>query len=86
MARATGDRHIPHKLRRHLGHDRLRRRVLPSTTQSLPQQVFNIARLIEPIIGLIIGGPGTLFWLIVGAFLPNGLAEILTGVLSVIGL
>jgi branched-chain amino acid transport system permease protein len=40
-----------------------------------PEQVFNIGRSIELILGPIIGGIGTLFGPIVGAFLLTGLAE-----------
>jgi branched-chain amino acid transport system permease protein len=40
-----------------------------------PEQVFNIGRSIELILGPIIGGVGTLFGPIVGAFLITGLAE-----------
>jgi branched-chain amino acid transport system permease protein len=42
-----------------------------------PEQVFNIGRSIELILGPIIGGLGTLFGPIVGAFLITGLAEAL---------
>jgi branched-chain amino acid transport system permease protein len=42
-----------------------------------PEQVFNIGRSIELILGPIIGGIGTLFGPIVGAFLITGLAEAL---------
>jgi branched-chain amino acid transport system permease protein len=42
-----------------------------------PEQVFNIGRSIELILGPIIGGIGTLFGPIVGAFLLTGLAEAL---------
>ena len=51
-----------------------------------PEQVFNISRSIELIIGPIIGGLGTLFGPIVGAFLLTGLSEILTGTLSILDL
>ena len=40
-----------------------------------PEQVFHISRSIELILGPIIGGIGTLFGPIVGAFLLTGLAE-----------
>ena len=40
-----------------------------------PEQVFNISRSIEIILGPIIGGIGTLFGPILGAFLLTGLAE-----------
>ncbi len=42
-----------------------------------PEQVFNIGRSIELILGPIIGGVGTLLGPIVGAFLLTGLAEAL---------
>ncbi len=42
-----------------------------------PEQVFNIGRSIEMILGPIIGGIGTLFGPIIGAFLLTGLAETL---------
>ena len=41
-----------------------------------PEQVFHIARSIELILGPIIGGIGTLFGPIIGAFLLTGLAEL----------
>jgi branched-chain amino acid transport system permease protein len=40
-----------------------------------PEQIFHVARSIELILGPIIGGIGTLFGPIVGAFLLTGLAE-----------
>ncbi len=40
-----------------------------------PEQVFHISRSIEIILGPIIGGIGTLFGPILGAFLLTGLAE-----------
>lgn len=40
-----------------------------------PEQVFNIGRSIELILAPIIGGVGTLFGPIIGAFLLTGLAE-----------
>jgi branched-chain amino acid transport system permease protein len=42
-----------------------------------PEQVFNIGRSIELILGPIIGGVGTLVGPIIGAFLLTGLAEAL---------
>jgi branched-chain amino acid transport system permease protein len=42
-----------------------------------PEQVFNISRSIEIILGPIIGGVGTLFGPILGAFVLTGLAEAL---------
>jgi branched-chain amino acid transport system permease protein len=50
-----------------------------------PEQVFNIARSIELILGPIIGGVGTLFGPIVGAFLLTGLAEGLREVMLRLG-
>ena len=41
-----------------------------------PEQVFHISRSIELILGPIIGGIGTLFGPIVGAFLLTGLSEV----------
>ncbi len=41
-----------------------------------PEQVFNISQSIEIILGPIIGGVGTLFGPILGAFVLTGLAEI----------
>jgi branched-chain amino acid transport system permease protein len=49
-----------------------------------PEQVFNISRSIEMILGPIIGGIGTLFGPILGAFVLTGLAEALNT--SLIGL
>ena len=45
-----------------------------------PEQVFNISRSIEIILGPIIGGIGTLFGPILGAFILTGLAEALNAV------
>jgi branched-chain amino acid transport system permease protein len=42
-----------------------------------PEQVFNISRSIEIILGPVIGGVGTLFGPILGAFVITGLAEAL---------
>jgi branched-chain amino acid transport system permease protein len=50
-----------------------------------PEQVFNIAQSIEIILGPIVGGVGTLFGPILGAFVLTGLAETLTGALAAIG-
>jgi branched-chain amino acid transport system permease protein len=47
-----------------------------------PDQVFNIGRSIEMILGPVIGGVGTLFGPILGAFLLTGLAESLNSALS----
>jgi branched-chain amino acid transport system permease protein len=50
-----------------------------------PEQVFHISRSIELILGPIIGGIGTLFGPILGAFLLTGLAEILHEILVAFG-
>jgi branched-chain amino acid transport system permease protein len=52
----------------------------------VPEQVFNISRSIELIIGPIVGGLGTLIGPIVGAFLLTGLSEALTRLLAALGL
>src|SRR6202042_2271780 len=51
-----------------------------------PEQVFNISRSIEMILGPIIGGIGTLFGPIVGAFVLTGLAESVTSALAAFGI
>ena len=51
-----------------------------------PEQVFNISRSIEIILGPIVGGIGTLFGPILGAFILTGLAETLTTTLAGIGI
>jgi branched-chain amino acid transport system permease protein len=51
-----------------------------------PEQVFNIGRSIELILGPIIGGIGTLFGPIIGAFLLTGLSELMQELLGVLGL
>jgi branched-chain amino acid transport system permease protein len=51
-----------------------------------PEQVFNIAQSIEIILGPIVGGVGTLFGPILGAFVLTGLAETLTSALAAIGI
>lgn len=51
-----------------------------------PEQVFHISRSIELILGPIIGGIGTLFGPIVGAFLLTGLAEGLREVMLQLGI
>ena len=51
-----------------------------------PEQVFNIARSIEIILAPIIGGIGTLFGPILGAYLLTGLSEAMHEVLSAFGL
>jgi branched-chain amino acid transport system permease protein len=50
-----------------------------------PEQVFNIARSIELILGPIIGGMGTLFGPLIGAFLLTGLSEGMHGVMDAFG-
>jgi branched-chain amino acid transport system permease protein len=50
-----------------------------------PEQVFNIGRSIELILGPIIGGIGTLFGPIIGAFLLTGLSELMQELLGVLG-
>jgi len=50
-----------------------------------PEQVFHISRSIEIILGPIVGGVGTLFGPILGAFLLTGMAEALTESLHAIG-
>ncbi len=50
-----------------------------------PEQVFNIGQSIEIILAPIVGGVGTLFGPILGAFVLTGLAETLTHILAVIG-
>ncbi len=51
-----------------------------------PEQVFSISRSIEIILGPIIGGIGTLFGPILGAFVLTGLAETLNAVMGAFGL
>jgi len=50
-----------------------------------PEQVFHISRSIELILAPIIGGVGTLFGPIVGAFLLTGLSEAVTETLHALG-
>jgi len=50
-----------------------------------PEQVFSIFRSIEIILGPIIGGVGTLFGPILGAFVLTGLAETLNSTLNALG-
>ena len=50
-----------------------------------PEQVFHILRSIEIILGPIVGGVGTLFGPILGAFILTGLAETLTAALAMLG-
>jgi branched-chain amino acid transport system permease protein len=51
-----------------------------------PEQVFHISRSIEMILGPIVGGVGTLFGPILGAFVLTGLAEMLNAVLAALGI
>jgi branched-chain amino acid transport system permease protein len=51
-----------------------------------PEQVFNIGRSVEIILGPFIGGVGTLFGPLVGAFLLTGLGETLTEILNRTGI
>jgi branched-chain amino acid transport system permease protein len=50
-----------------------------------PENVFNISRSIEMILGPVIGGVGTLFGPILGAFVLNGLAESVNSVMAAFG-
>lgn len=50
-----------------------------------PEQVFHISRSIEIILAPIVGGIGTLFGPLLGAFILTGLAETLTGALAAVG-
>ena len=50
-----------------------------------PEQVFSIGRSIEMILGPVIGGVGTLFGPILGAFVLTGLAETLNAVMGYYG-
>jgi branched-chain amino acid transport system permease protein len=51
-----------------------------------PEQVFGISRSIEVILGPIIGGVGTLFGPILGAFVLSSLAETLGSTMTAFGL
>jgi branched-chain amino acid transport system permease protein len=51
-----------------------------------PEQIFHISRSIELILGPIIGGVGTLFGPIIGAFLLTGLAEAMFEIMHALGL
>jgi branched-chain amino acid transport system permease protein len=51
-----------------------------------PEQVFHISRSIEIILAPIVGGVGTLFGPILGAFILTGLAETLTTALAWAGI
>jgi branched-chain amino acid transport system permease protein len=50
-----------------------------------PEQVFNITQSIEMILGPIIGGIGTLFGPVLGAFVLTGMAESVTSIMSALG-
>ena len=50
-----------------------------------PEQVFHISRSIELILGPIIGGIGTLFGPIIGAFLLTGLSELMQNLMNAVG-
>ena len=50
-----------------------------------PEQVFSISRSIEIILGPIIGGIGTLFGPILGAFVLTGIAEALRSAMTAFG-
>jgi len=51
-----------------------------------PENVFNVSRSIEIILGPLIGGLGTLFGPIIGAFLVTGLAETITSAMTAFGI
>jgi branched-chain amino acid transport system permease protein len=51
-----------------------------------PEQVFGISRSIEIILGPVIGGIGTLFGPILGAFVVRALAEALNSLLTAFGI
>jgi branched-chain amino acid transport system permease protein len=51
-----------------------------------PEQVFHISRSIELILGPIIGGIGTLFGPILGAFVLTSLAESLSEIMRALGI
>ena len=50
-----------------------------------PEQVFNITQSIEMILGPIIGGVGTLFGPVLGAFVLTGMAELVTSIMAALG-
>ena len=50
-----------------------------------PEQVFHISRSIEIILGPIVGGVGTLFGPIIGAFVLTGMSETLIAALHAVG-
>jgi branched-chain amino acid transport system permease protein len=51
-----------------------------------PEQVFNISESIQMLLGPVIGGLGTLFGPILGAFVLTGLAESLNSALTAFGI
>jgi branched-chain amino acid transport system permease protein len=51
-----------------------------------PEQVFHISRSIEIILAPIIGGIGTLFGPVLGAFVLTGLSELMTELLHALGI
>ena len=51
-----------------------------------PEQVFHISRSIELILAPIIGGIGTLFGPILGAFVLTGLSEVVTELMHAFGI
>jgi branched-chain amino acid transport system permease protein len=51
-----------------------------------PEQIFNISRSIELILAPIIGGVGTLFGPILGAFLLTGMSELMHEILAYFGM
>jgi branched-chain amino acid transport system permease protein len=51
-----------------------------------PEQVFHMSQSIEIILGPIVGGIGTLFGPILGAFILTGLAETLTSAIAAVGI
>ena len=51
-----------------------------------PEQVFNISRSIELMLGPMFGGIGTLLGPIVGAFLLTGISELIQNLLAAFGL
>ena len=51
-----------------------------------PEQVFHISRSIEMILAPIIGGIGTLFGPVLGAFVLTGLSEAMTELLHALGI
>ena len=51
-----------------------------------PEQVFHVSRSIEIILAPIIGGIGTLFGPVLGAFVLTGLSELMTELLHALGI